>query len=150
MRITTYQTRFNEDRIISLVKEASGNYPNINSIDTPENCVKLMEAVFDVSNLPEERLWLIALNGARKVAGVFEVSHGTLTSSLVHPREVFTRAILAGAASIILVHNHPSGTLNISGQDREVSQRIKDAGEILGIRLDDHIIIADGGFTSAM
>ena len=110
----------------------------------------MMESVFEASKLTEERLWLIALNGARKVAGLFEVSRGTLMSSLVHPREVFQRAILAGAASIIIVHNHPSGTLNISEEDREVTRTIKAAGELLGIGLDDHLIIADGTFISAM
>ena len=150
MRINIYQTRFDEDKSISLVKESSSNYPEFQSVDSPENCAKMMESVFEASKLTEERFWLIALNGARKVAGLFEVSRGTLMSSLVHPREVFQRAILAGAASIIVVHNHPSGTLNISEQDREVTRTIKAAGELLGIGLDDHLIIADGTFISAM
>ena len=83
------------------------------------------------------------------LAGVFTVMVGTLMSSLVHPREVFSRAILAGAASIIIAHNHPSGSLSISENDREVTRRIRQAGEILGIRLDDHVIVADGSFVSA-
>jgi len=150
LRITTYQTKFNEDRIISLVKEKSSNYPEYSRIDSPETCAQMMESVFDASNLPEVRFWLIALNGARKIAGLFEVFHGTLMSSLVHPREVFVRAILAGAASIIIVHNHPSEMLDISEQDAEVTRRIKNAGELLGINLDDHLVIAGGGFVSAM
>ena len=150
MRINIYQTRFGEDKSISLVKESSGNYPEFQCVDSPENCAKMMESVFEASKLTEERFWLIALNGARKDAGLFEVSRGTLMSSLVHPREVFQRAILAGAASIIIVHNHPSGTLHISEQDREVTRKIKAAGELLGIELDDHLIIAEGDFISAM
>ena len=63
--------------------------------------------------------------------------------------EVFSRAILAGAASIIIAHNHPSGTLAVSKSDREVTRRIRQAGDIIGIRLDDHVIVADGGFISA-
>jgi len=70
-------------------------------------------------------------------------------SSLVHPREVFQRAILSGAASIIIAHNHPSGNLQISEQDREVTRRIRKAGDLLGIRLDDHIIVGNGDFVSA-
>ena len=150
MKITTYQTRLNEERIVSLVKEKSSNYPEIGLIDSPESCAGLIETVFDASNLAEERLWLIALNGVRRVSGVFEVSHGTITSSLVHPREIFSRAILAGAASIIIAHNHPSGCLVVSQQDRDVSNTIKQAGEIIGIRLDDHLVLAKGNFASAM
>ena len=69
--------------------------------------------------------------------------------SLVHPREVFSLAIEDRAASIIIAHNHPSGSLSISENDKEVSQRIRQAGEIIGIRLDDHIIVAGDEFVSA-
>jgi DNA repair protein RadC len=92
---------------------------------------------------------LLALDGGRKVSGAFEVSRGTLTSSLVHPREIFQRAILAGAASIIIAHNHPSGALTISEQDRDVTRRIEDVGELIGIPLDDHLIVAESGYVSA-
>jgi len=118
-------------------------------IDSSECAAELIEKVFDGSNLTQEHFWLIALNGGRRVSGVFEVTVGTLMSSQVHPREVFNRAILAGAASIIIAHNHPSGLLEISEQDREVTKRIKQAGELLGILLDDHIIVGDGHFVSA-
>jgi len=70
-------------------------------------------------------------------------------SSLVHPREVFSPAIEDRAASIIIGHNHPSGMLDISEQDKDVTKRIRTAGELLGIRLDDHIIVAGGDFVSA-
>ena len=150
MNINKYGLRFDTDRIGQLVKEDVYAYDMDSCvIDTPEKAAELIEYVFDGSNLTQEALWLIALNGARRVSGVFTVSVGTLTSSLVHPREVFSRAILAGAASIIIAHNHPSGSLDISGNDREVTKRIRQAGDILGIRLDDHIIVADGNFVSA-
>ena len=70
-------------------------------------------------------------------------------SSLVHPREVFAPAIEDRAASIIIAHNHPSGVLEVSEQDREVTKRIRQAGELLGIRLDDHLIVAEGNCVSA-
>ena len=150
MNINKYGLKFDTDRIGQLVKEETYAYDMSSCIiDSPEKAAEIIEFIFDGSNLTQEAFWLIALNGARRVAGVFTVSVGTLMSSLVHPREIFSRAILAGAASIIIAHNHPSGSLDISGQDREVTKRIKQAGEILGIRLDDHIIVADGGFVSA-
>jgi len=150
MRVTIYQTKYTESRVISLVKETSSNYPQLTCVDSPENCARLMEMVFDASNLPEERLWMLAFDGARKVTGVFEVFHGSLMSSIVHPREIFSRAILSGAASIIIVHNHPSGSLAISAQDLEVTKTIKQAGDLMGIQLDDHLILAAGDFISAM
>ena len=150
MKITNYETKFNEDRTIILVKEKTTYYTKSTYVSSAEVAANIIETIFDASNQTEEHMWLIALNGARKVAGAFEVTHGLLTSSPVHPREIFTRAMLAGAASIIIAHNHPSGSLEISPQDREVTRRIKEAGEIIGIPLDDHIIIADGDFTSAL
>jgi len=150
MNINKYNLKFDNDRIGQLVKEETYAYEMDSCvIDSPETAAELIEFVFDGSNLTQEAFWLIALNGARKVAGVFTVSVGTLMSSLVHPREVFSRAILAGAASIIIAHNHPSGTLAISESDREVTRRIRQAGDIIGIRLDDHVIVADGSFVSA-
>jgi len=148
--INVYNTRFDENRLISLVKESSHNcgYSEGTILDSPKKVADVLELVFDASNLPEERFWLFALDGARRIAGVFEVSHGTLMSSLVHPREVFTRAILCGSASIIVAHNHPSGSMDVSDQDREVTNRLRKAGELLGICLDDHIVIGGGEYTS--
>lgn len=76
------------------------------------------------------------------------ISIGTLNSSLVHPREVFEPAVTLHAASLILVHNHPSGDLEPSTEDREVTQRLMAAGELLGIQLLDHVIISAAGFLS--
>lgn len=150
MNINKYDLRFDSDRVGQLVREKTFAYDfDSCRVDSPEKVAKLIEFIFDGSKLTQEHFWLIALNGARGVAGVFTVSVGTLMSSLVHPREIFSRAILAGAASIIVAHNHPSGTLDVSEQDREVTQRLRQAGDILGIRLDDHIIVADGDFVSA-
>ena len=87
---------------------------------------------------------MMTLDGKRNVTGMFEVTVGTLMSTQVHPREVYLRAVLMHAASIIVCHNHPSGDPRISPGDAEVDQRLKDAGKIMGIQLDDHIVIACG------
>jgi len=92
---------------------------------------------------------MLTLDGARRLIDRRTVSVGTLTASLVHPREVFASAIEDRAAYIIIGHNHPSGSLDISEQDREVTKRIKKAGELIGIKLDDHIIVAGNEFVSA-
>jgi len=116
-------------------------------IDSPE---KAAEQFNFIRNRKQEHFALITLNGARRLINPHVITIGTLTASLVHPREVFSVAIEERAASIIIAHNHPSGVLDISEDDREVSSRIKQAGELLGIRLDDHIVVAGDDFVSAM
>ena len=76
------------------------------------------------------------------------VSVGTLNKAIVHPREVFKTAILSNAASIMAFHNHPSGETTPSQQDIQLTNRLYEAGELLGIKLLDHLIIGDGTFTS--
>ncbi|MCL2223097.1 MAG: hypothetical protein FWC20_12140, partial [Oscillospiraceae bacterium] len=78
------------------------------------------------------------------------VTIGTMMASLVHPREVFAYAIEDRAASIIVAHNHPSGMLDISQSDTDVTNRLKQVGDIVGIHLDDHLIVAGDEFVSAM
>ena len=76
------------------------------------------------------------------------VNIGTLTASLIHPRETFRRAVIRGSASIIVAHNHPSGEVDPSEEDTKVSKLLFEAGNILGIKMLDHVIIAKGRFFS--
>jgi DNA repair protein RadC len=76
------------------------------------------------------------------------VSLGTLNASLVHPRETFRRAIIAGSASIIVAHNHPSGEVEPSDEDTKTTKLLFEAGQLLGITLNDHVIFANDGFFS--
>ena len=80
--------------------------------------------------------------------GCEEVSRGCLSWSVVHPREVYKAAILNSAGSIIVAHNHPSGDPSPSAEDRDVSKRLYDAGQLLGIPLLDSVIIGDGCYHS--
>jgi DNA repair protein RadC len=149
MNVNTYNIRYNEDRVGTLVKENTIAYCYEGTyIDSPEKAAEIIETIWDASNLTQEYFWLLSLNGARRVVGAFLVSIGSLTSSIAHPRDVFQRAILSGAASIIIAHNHPSGDLEPSSADNEVTKSIRKAGDIIGIRLDDHIIIANGEYNS--
>ena len=115
-------------------------------INSPE---KAAEQFSYISEKKQEYFSMLTLDGARRLIDRRTVSVGTLTASLVHPREVFASAIEDRAAYIIIGHNHPSGSLDISEQDREVTKRIKKAGELIGIKLDDHIIVAGNEFVSA-
>lgn len=90
-----------------------------------------------------EHFVCISLDGRHQLAGYQIVSTGTLTSSLVHPREVFRAAIIAGAAALIVAHNHPSGVPTPSAEDYSIATRLMDAGKVLGIQLLDSIIFTD-------
>lgn len=96
----------------------------------------------------KEHFWVFHLDCRNKIKLLELVSLGTLNSSLVHPREVFTRAVGERSAQIIIAHNHPSGEANPSEDDISLTKRLVKAGEILGIELLDHIIVSSNSFTS--
>ena len=102
----------------------------------------------EARNLDREHFWRMDLDGRNQVLGYEVVSVGTLTASLVHPREVFKGAILANAGGIILAHNHPSGEARPSSEDREVTRRLTQVGKLIGIPVLDHITLADRKFFS--
>lgn len=97
-----------------------------------------------------ERFLAILLNGRHELIREFTVSIGSLTSSIVHPREAFLPAVRESAAAIIFVHNHPSGDPTPSDEDRRLTDRLLEAGAILGIRVLDHVIVARRGYVSLM
>ena len=99
-------------------------------------------------HLRQERFLALLLDGRHRLMRIETVSQGTLTASLVHPREVFRPALQEAAAALILVHNHPSGDPAPSPEDREVTRRLARAGEILGVRVLDHVIVAERGYRS--
>jgi DNA repair protein RadC len=97
----------------------------------------------------EQETFLVLLLDARhSLKRVVTVTEGTLTSSLVHPREVFRPAIREAAAAVIVVHNHPSGDAEPSREDYDVTRRLARAGKLLGIPLVDHVVVGDGTFVS--
>ncbi len=98
--------------------------------------------------LDREHFRVILLNTKNHVLGIETVSVGSLNASLVHPREVFKKAIQRSAAAMILIHNHPSGDPTPSTEDMEITKRLCDAGRLMGIEILDHIIIGDHVFSS--
>lgn len=96
----------------------------------------------------KECFLILLLDSKNRVIKEERISEGTLTSSLVHPREAFAPAIRAAAASVILVHNHPSGDPTPSREDEEITRRMAEGGRILGISVLDHVIIGKGGYYS--
>lgn len=114
-------------------------------IDSPE---KAAEQLSDIRDKKQEYFICLTLDGANRLISKRIITIGTLTSSLVHPREVFAEAITDRAASVIVAHNHPSGNLQASDADRVVTERLQEAGELLGIKLNDHIIITVKSYQS--
>ena len=98
--------------------------------------------------LKKEHFKVVLLNTKNQIISIEEISVGSLNASIVHPREVFNAAIRKSANSIILVHNHPSGDPTPSKEDIEVTSRLVEAGEIIGIKVLDHIIIGDNKYVS--
>ena len=96
----------------------------------------------------KEHFIILLLDGKNRIIREEQVSEGSLNQSIVHPREVFKPAVKESAAAVILVHNHPSGDPTPSREDREITRRLKEGGDLLGIRVLDHIIIGDGSYLS--
>jgi len=96
----------------------------------------------------KEYFLVLLLDGKNRIIRRVQVSEGSLNQSIVHPREVFSMAVKESAAALILLHNHPTGDPTPSIEDRTVTKRLREAGEILGIKILDHIIIGDGAYLS--
>ena len=96
----------------------------------------------------QEEFAVLLLDGRNRVIRESIISQGTLNASLVHPREVFRSAVREAAASLVLVHNHPSGDPAPSAEDRRVTRRLVEAGKVVGIRVVDHVVVADQGYYS--
>jgi DNA repair protein RadC len=115
------------------------------TVKNVENVVKLTE---ELRNKKQEYFLTLTLDGASNLSQKRTVSIGTLNRSIVHPREIFADAISDRAAGIIFVHNHPSGNVEPSKEDIELTRRLVEAGKIVGIEVIDHVIISKDGYFS--
>lgn len=133
---------------LELVKEESHKYEVETRISCPKDIYEVLTKVCRIQCNAEEVFILITLNTKNIVTGYFEVHRGTINTSLVHPREVFKRALLNNASNIMVAHNHPSGDPNPSKEDLQITERLKEAGNLLGINLLDHIIVGEDKYIS--
>ena len=133
---------------IILVKEATHRYNIPKAIHGPEDAAYIANEVLHHEDEAQEVLVVLMLDTKNHVAGIHEISRGSASASIVHPREVYKPAILCNAASIILFHNHPSGDTAPSKEDISVTERIIKAGKLLDIPCLDHIIIGNYRFCS--
>ncbi|MDE2100691.1 MAG: JAB domain-containing protein [Patescibacteria group bacterium] len=126
---------------VFMVRDASTTLPAV------VDCARAAAAVargFIPQGEEREHFLAVLLDARGNAKGVCVVSIGTLSASLVHPREFFRPAIVAGAAAVVAIHNHPSGDPAPSVEDKDVTTRLRRAGELLGIPLSDHVIIGAG------
>jgi len=123
---------------VKLIREGVATYQS--TVSASQDVVRLCN---DMVELDREECRVLLLDTKHHVIGVHTVSIGSLSVSIVHPREVFKAAILANAAAIVAVHNHPSGDPAPSPEDRALTKRLRDAGTVLGIALLDHVVIGN-------
>jgi DNA repair protein RadC len=101
-----------------------------------------------LNNLKKEVFYCLMLDAKNRILKDYRISEGTLTNSLIHPREAFKNAIKESAAAVIFVHNHPSGDPNPSREDILITERLVSVGDLIGIKVLDHVIVGDGKYTS--
>lgn len=129
---------------VQLVRDRTVRYEGADRVCNNPQAVADVFAALHGGEPDRETVVAIMLDTRNRPTAIHTVGTGTLNSSLVHPREVFKAAILANAASIVLAHNHPSGDESPSPEDLAVTKRLIKAGELVGIELVDHVIVARG------
>jgi DNA repair protein RadC len=130
--------------LLELARRAIGPAPGI-ELSRPDDVVPLL---YEWCHARREHFVGFYLNARNQLLARILVSVGSLSASIVHPREVFEPAIVRGAAGVIVAHNHPSGDPEPSPEDISVTRRLADAGALLGIELLDHVVVAERGYVS--
>lgn len=131
---------------LKVVRERRAGYGSLRSIRSSREVYDLFHDRF--AHADREEFIVLPLDAKNRALGFHVVSVGSLTSSLVHPRECFKVAILANAAALILVHNHPSGDPKPSSEDLAITKRLSEIGELMGIRVLDHVVVGDNRYVS--
>lgn len=147
MTVYQYDLLLNENNIPQL-KVVNEFFFNKNRFFTPAQIKKFMNTNFYMCSKAEEYVYLLCLNNTLAPAGIFELSHGGVDKSIVGIREIMIRALVYGATGIVLVHNHPGGTVSPSKDDLKIENAIKKACEFMQIAFIDSIIIGKNKYRS--
>lgn len=115
---------------------------------SPEAIAEFVYSALKLDRCADEYTYCLCLDAKGHLIGLFEVGHGTVIASPLSPREVFQKALLLGAVSIILTHNHPSGDPTPSPEDVAVTNKVNEAGKLVDIPLTDHVIVGRSGWVS--
>jgi DNA repair protein RadC len=127
-------------------RRRAAELPQWQAISSSQSVFELMQPV--IGELPHEEFWILYLNNAHKIMLKAQLSKGGITGTLVDVRLVYKTALELGSVGIILAHNHPSGTLRPSESDKQITKKLKMAGEQLDIRVLDHLIITEHSYFS--
>lgn len=138
-----------KNKIVALV-ELSKRFGGYREKPKAKNPAAIFEKIRHYANSMQEHFMVCTLDGAHQLINAHVVSVGLVNRTLVHPREVFSEALKERATAIVMAHNHPSGNLEPSPDDLEVTARIKKAGDLLGVSVLDHIIFDETGYWSMM
>ena len=134
---------------VALVKESAHKYADISvRLDEPKKIIRYADSVLNFEAMTKENFVLIPVDTKLKPLGVFVLTTGTINASLVSTRDVFQAALLCNAASIFVLHNHPSGDPTPSMQDKEITKKLIDAGNLMEIPLIDHVIVGENEYYS--
>lgn len=129
--------------------KVKGKKSELKKITSPSEAAEVCRMCFDEGKIDwVEELVVIGLNQANRVQGFYKVSSGGATGTIADPRVIFQYALLSNAVKIIIAHNHPSGNLEASQADIDMTKKIKASGDLLEIKLLDHIIVTDEGYLS--
>lgn len=134
---------------LELVKEGAIHYlseEGKRKMSSPKDAYDLVKEIF--KGYDREVAMLVCLNIKNEPLNISTISVGSINSSIIHPREVLKTAILSNAYSMIIYHNHPSGDISPSKEDIDITKRLKEASEIIGIKIVDHIILGDQSYLS--
>jgi DNA repair protein RadC len=134
-RLKTFQVQFVSEPNL---------YPSGAPCRASEDVERIARSIYGTLDADKEHFILLAMNNKNRVNGFKVISTGSLTASLVHPREVWRAALYLCAAAVVFVHNHPSGDPAPSQEDQELTRRLKETGDMLGIRVLDHVVLGDG------
>ena len=132
-----------------MVKEDENNYlENCETLTYPSMVASALNEIFNLENQTDEHFVMLCLNTKNRIIGAFEVCVGTIDASLINIRGIMQRALLCNASRIMVAHNHPSGDSSPSREDKKSTMKIKDACNLMGISLLDHIIIGEDEYFS--
>lgn len=141
MKVQEYKVVLDEQRLPMVAEVVKHGYQGSRVVNS-EDVARIAGDIF--GNSADEETWLFCLDNRCRLIGAFQVSHGTVNVSICNPREIYQKALLLGAVSVVLCHNHPSGDVTPSKTDIEATRKVAQAGELIGIQLVDHVIIGDG------
>lgn len=131
-------TKYSKKQLIEMLAKEKAT-----QVTTPADVyLPIMDKLDKLRFKEQEHFFVITLDGAHQIINIHITSMGLVNRTLVHPREIFRKAIADNSSAVIIGHNHPSGSLEPSIQDQDITQRLKKAGDIIGIKVIDHIIIS--------